>query len=75
MVLFKVAQPLHKVEANSTTWRLPTTPWCKNVTLATKVPNNKNYHKRKLPHKDPHKRRPRVIRFPYGNCTKHESLW
>ena len=74
-VLFEVAQPSHKVEVTpqqggsqlhqGARSRL-TPPRCST----REVPTTGN-----LPHKNPHKRRPRTTRFPYGNCTKTKLFW
>ena len=74
-VLFEVAQPSHKVGVTpqhggsqlhqGARSRLPP-PRCST----RGVPTTRN-----LPHKDPHKRRPRTTRFPKGNYTKTKFLW
>ena len=74
-VLFEVAQPSHKVgvtpqqggsQLHQGARSRLTPPRCST----RGVPTTGN-----LPHKDPHKRRPRTTRFPKGNYTKTKLLW
>ena len=74
-VLFEVAQPSHKARANSTTWRLPATPRSSDRDSSLQVLQQQESPQQETPYKDPHKRRPRVTRFPNGNYTKLKSIW